>query len=67
MLALESTTSRMNRLATVALHDDRYRPLGEILTVIDAVTPDDIAAVSRELFAPERQTTVILGPPANGK
>jgi len=67
MLALESTTSRMNRLATLALHDDRYRPLGEILTVIDAVTPDDIAAVSRELFAPERQTTVILGPPANGK
>ena len=67
MLALESASSRMNRLATVALHDDPYRPLDEILATIDAVTTEDIAAVSQELFAPERQTTVILGPSPNGK
>ena len=67
MLALESAGSRMNRLATVALHGDPYRPLDEILATIDAVTTEDVAAVSQELFAPERQTTVILGPSTNGK
>ena len=66
MLSLESTTSRMNRLATVALHGDRYRPLDELLATIDAVTQEDIAAVAHEFFLPERQTTVILGPSSNG-
>jgi len=62
MLSLEGTTSRMNRLATMALHDEPYRPLDDILARIDRVTMDETASVSHELFDPERQTTVILGP-----
>jgi predicted Zn-dependent peptidase len=62
MLSLESPISRMGRLAGFTLHGDRYRTLDEMLAEIDAVTPDDIAAVAVEFFAPERQTVVRLGP-----
>jgi predicted Zn-dependent peptidase len=62
MLSLESPAARMGRLAGFILHDDRYRPLDEMLTEIDSVTSDEIAAVASEFFAPERQTVVRLGP-----
>ncbi len=67
MLSLESTTSRMNRLATLALHGEDYRPLDDLLALIDGVTGAEVAAVSRDLFSPERQTTVVLGPRPNGR
>jgi predicted Zn-dependent peptidase len=69
MLSLESPTARMSRLAGFILHDDEYRPLDELLAEIDRVTPDELYAVAREFFAPERQTIVRLGPDkgANGK
>ncbi len=62
MLSLESPVSRMNRLATVGLHDEPYRRLEQLLEEIEAVTRDDVAAISAEFFAPERQTIVRLGP-----
>jgi predicted Zn-dependent peptidase len=62
MLSLESPGARMSRLAGFTLYDDRYRPLDEMLSEIDRVTPDDVAAVAREFFAPERQTVLRLGP-----
>jgi predicted Zn-dependent peptidase len=62
MLSLESPGARMARLAGFTLYDDRYRPLDEMLGEIDRVTPDDVAAVAAEFFAPERQTVVRLGP-----
>jgi predicted Zn-dependent peptidase len=61
MLSLESPGARMGRLAGFVLHDDEYRPLDRMLAEIDAVTPDEIAAVAAEFFAPERQTVVRLG------
>jgi predicted Zn-dependent peptidase len=64
MLSLESPVSRMNRLATLALHGEEYRPLDAILAEIDAVTRGDIAAIAREFFDPDRQTVVRLGPAA---
>jgi predicted Zn-dependent peptidase len=66
MLALENPVSRMHRLATLALHGEPYRPLDRLLEEIDAVTPADVAALTGEFFAPERQTTVLLGPPPAG-
>jgi predicted Zn-dependent peptidase len=66
MLALESPSARMGRLAGFTLHGDRYRPLDEMLADIGAVTRDDVAGVAAEFFAPERQTIVRLGP-ENGK
>ncbi len=62
MLSLESPAARMGRLAGFVLHDDRYRPLDEMLAEIDSVTQDEVAAVAGEFFAPERQTVVRLGP-----
>jgi predicted Zn-dependent peptidase len=66
VLSLESPSAKMHRLAGFVLHLDRYRPLGEMLADIDAVTPEEIAAVAAEFFAPERQTVVRLGPDQNG-
>jgi predicted Zn-dependent peptidase len=62
MLSLESPVARMGRLAGFSLHDDRYRPLDQMLAEIDAVTQDEIAAVAAEFFPPDRQTVVRLGP-----
>lgn len=62
MLSLESPASRMSRLATLALHNEPYRPLDAILAEIDAVTGPEIAAVTSEFFDPDRQTVVRLGP-----
>jgi predicted Zn-dependent peptidase len=62
MLSLESPVARMGRLAGFTLHEDRYRPLDEMLADIDAVTRDDVAAVAAEFFPAERQTMVRLGP-----
>ena len=62
MLSLESPAARMGRLAGFILHDDRYRPLDEMLREIDAVTSEAVAAVAEEFFAPQRQTVVRLGP-----
>jgi predicted Zn-dependent peptidase len=62
MLSLESPGARMARLAGFTLYDDHYRPLDEMLKEIDAVTPDAIAGVAAEFFAPERQTVMQLGP-----
>ncbi len=64
MLSLESPVSRMNRLATLVLHGEEYRPLDAILAEIDAVTHGEIAAIAREFFDPDRQTVVRLGPAA---
>jgi predicted Zn-dependent peptidase len=62
MLSLESPAARMARLAGFILHDDHYRPLDEMLSEIDGITGEEVAAVAGEFFAPERQTVVRLGP-----
>ena len=61
-LSLESVTSRMYRCAGVELYGEPYRTLDEMLALIDGVTSEEIAAVARAFFAPERQTVVSLGP-----
>jgi predicted Zn-dependent peptidase len=63
-LSLESVTSRMYRAAGVALYDEAFRSLDEVLARIDAITPDEVMAVCREFYAPEGQTVVSLGPVA---
>jgi predicted Zn-dependent peptidase len=65
MLSLESPAARMGRLAGFVLHEDEYRPLDAMLAEIDRVTPDEVASVAGEFFAPERQTVVRLGPKSN--
>lgn len=62
MLALESPSSRMHRLAATVLYQDRYRRLDEILAEIEAVDRDTVAALLGEYFDPARWCTVRLGP-----
>ena len=61
-LSLESVGARMYRAAAVELYGEPYRTLDETLALVEAVTPDDIAAVARDFFAPEQQTVLSLGP-----
>ena len=61
-LSLESVSARMYRCAGVELYGEPYRTLDEMLQLVDAVTPEQIADVARTFFAPERQTVVSLGP-----
>ncbi|HEU4640941.1 MAG TPA: pitrilysin family protein [Gemmatimonadaceae bacterium] len=61
-LSLESVSSRMYRAAGVALYDEPFRTLDEVLALIDAITPAEIAAVCRDFYAPAAQTVVSLGP-----
>ena len=62
VLALEGPTSRMYRLAGSALYGEAYKPIDTLLAEIDAVQPDQVAAVASEFYAPERQVVVWLGP-----
>jgi len=61
-LSLESVTTRMYRAASVELYGEPYRGLDEELAAIERVDHDDVRAVCREFFAPERQTVLSLGP-----
>lgn len=62
MLALESPVSRMNRLASFVLHQQPYRTLDTVLAEINAVTREQVMALTAEYYAPDRQTMVRLGP-----
>ena len=61
-LSMESVTNRMYRAASCELYDEPYRTLDEILALIDAITDDDVRAVSREYLDPSVQTVLSLGP-----
>ena len=61
-LTLESPASRMHRLAGFPLNEEPFRTIDQTLREIDAVSADEVAAVAAEFLAPERQTTVWLGP-----
>jgi predicted Zn-dependent peptidase len=63
MLSLEGTSSRMHRLAGVALYEEPYLTLDELCARIDAVTVEEVAELARTYYAPKRQTIVLLGPP----
>jgi predicted Zn-dependent peptidase len=63
-LSLESVSARMYRAAGVELYDEEYKTLDELLSLVDGITEEAVAEVSREFFAPGRQTVVSLGPRA---
>jgi predicted Zn-dependent peptidase len=61
-LSLESVSARMYRAASVELYGEPFRSLDEVLALIDAISPSEIASVAREYFAPDRMTILSLGP-----
>jgi predicted Zn-dependent peptidase len=62
MLSLESPTARMYRLAGLAVYGEPFRSLDDMVAAVTALTAADVGQVAAEFFAPERQTTVWLGP-----
>jgi predicted Zn-dependent peptidase len=61
LLALESTTARMNRLGSSVLAGIPLLSVDEVEARIDAVTLDDLRALSAELLAPERLSAAGIG------
>jgi predicted Zn-dependent peptidase len=64
MLALESTMSRMHRLAGHVLNEEPYRSIDAVLRLVDGVTVEETASLAGAFLSPERMTTVRLGPPS---
>jgi predicted Zn-dependent peptidase len=61
VLGLEDTPSRMNRIGRSELDYGRQRTVTESLDRIAAVTPEQVAAVARELLT-QPLTTAVVGP-----
>lgn len=62
LLGLESTTSRMSHLARQEMYFGRHLSLDEIAAGIEAVAPDDVLAVARDLLVSGRLGLTVLGP-----
>ncbi len=60
MLGLESTHSRMNRLAKMELYLQQYFNLDQVLDGIDKVTPQDLVSVAQEILDENTTTTMIV-------
>ncbi len=62
MLSLESTSSRMNRLAKHEMHFGSFLALDEMLGAIDAVKHDEVQALVTELLDEDRLALTTYGP-----
>jgi len=62
MLGLESTGSRMSRLAKMEIYLNDYITLDDVCAGIAAVTAEQIQQLAQELFAEERMTSTIIRP-----
>ena len=62
MLSLESTSSRLYRLAGFALYDQPRLTLDALLDRIESVTMDEVMEAAERYFHPDRQTVLRLGP-----
>lgn len=68
MLGLESTSSRMNRLAKMEIYLEKHFILDDTLNEIAKVSQEDILDIANELFKRDRIYTTILKPqPQNSK
>jgi predicted Zn-dependent peptidase len=61
LLGMESTDSRMNRLARNEIYFRRDVPLDELSEGIEAVTNDNIVELASAWFRPEKLAMVMLG------
>jgi predicted Zn-dependent peptidase len=62
MLSLESTSSRMNRLAKQELRFGSFLPIDEMLGAIDRVRPDEVEALIHRILDEEQLALLALGP-----
>jgi predicted Zn-dependent peptidase len=62
VLALESSSSRLHRLAGTTLYGEEFLPIDEVMRRVDAVTLEDVQVLAEEFFQPDQQVVVRLGP-----
>ena len=62
MLSLESTHSRMSKLAKDELYEGRHVSLDEMMAEIDRVSVSQVFRLSRELFETDGLSVTALGP-----
>jgi predicted Zn-dependent peptidase len=62
MLSLESTSSRMNRLAKHEMHFGSYLTMDAMLAAIDTVRIEELQALIGDLLDEDQLTLVTLGP-----
>ena len=61
LMALESTMSRMNRLARGELFFGEVTPVDELIERYNAVTAEDVLAAARSIFRPDRLALSAVG------
>ena len=61
MLSLESTSARMSNLARQAMYFHRFVSLDEMLASIEKVTREEVLAIARDFFGPQRFALTVLG------
>ncbi len=62
LLALESTDSRMSRLAKCEIYYREHIPVDEVIQGIDALTTGDIQTLARDLLQDQYCTYTLFGP-----
>jgi predicted Zn-dependent peptidase len=62
VLALESSSARMNRLGASTLYGIPLLEAEELMARVDAVSLDDLRSLVDELWAPERLSAAGIGP-----
>jgi predicted Zn-dependent peptidase len=62
ILALESSSARMNRLGASTLYDLPLVDADELMAKVDAVSMDDLRELVDELWEPERLSAAGIGP-----
>ncbi len=67
LLAMESISARMNRLARNELSEGRFIGIEELVSRVDAVTADDVRRLAAKYLEPDSLTLVSIGPnPSTG-
>lgn len=66
VLGLESTTTRMFRLASYELNEEPYQPIDDVIRKVQDVSRDDLAKVAGMILDPDRLFVVSLGPDGDG-
>ena len=61
MLALESSSARMNSLASQEMIWGEFLSPGEVINRITAVTAADIQRLANDIFKPEAMAVTVLG------
>jgi len=62
VLGLESTTTRMFRLANFELNEEPYQPIDDVIANIQTVSLEDVADIAAQVLDPDSQYVVSLGP-----